>query len=83
MTFVRALLLAAISVTLLVWGSLQEQRVAIECMSAGHKWRPQEFPALTGSCVPGKGSARIFLPPLQLDTMPNLVDPTPEPVPEL
>lgn len=84
MTFVKAFLLGWFGLVLLMWVSVQEQRAAAECMSAGFKWRHSEFPELVGTCVPGRSSARIYLPPLQVDPpMPTLVDPEPMPVPAL
>lgn len=83
MTIAKTFLVFALGLALLMWAMLQEQRVAIECMNGGHRWQSATPLGLVGECLPGKPSARIYLPPMQLDPMPAVVDPEPEPVPPL
>lgn len=77
----KAFFWLCLGLTLLVWASTTEQRVAIACMDGGHVWRAPQWWELTGRCLPGR-APRVFLPPMQINP-PAFEAPAPSLGPEL
>jgi hypothetical protein len=78
----KAFFWLAFGLALLTWVQVQEQRVAIKCIDAGHSWREAAWYELVGRCAAGKPRPRIVLPPMRVEPLIPMLD-DPNPLPEL